>query len=90
VGKQFWKQPAEQVEAPAADSAYYRRTCDLCSEKAIYRWGKKAVCGEHKDTLKPDLEKSSLRWEALFGQYSNGFSLKRLKYMEKDYVPTED
>ena len=73
-GGQFWKQPAEQIAGPAPDSAYYKRKCDLCDDKAIYRWGQKAVCRAHLSELDSDLRRASDKWESHFGQFDSRFN----------------
>lgn len=64
-GAQFWDTSPEQrkgeLEKASRESSYWRKTCDLCEGKAIYRWGRKAVCRAHKGELEADIERSKAK-----------------------------
>lgn len=70
-GKQFWKMPADQLAGPPPEAPYWRRTCDLCEGRGIYRFGKKVVCRAHQEALRADLEKAAKVWESKYGQYDS-------------------
>ena len=70
-GKQFWKMPKEQTVAPPPEHPYWRKNCDLCEGKGIYRVGKKVVCRAHKEALRGELDKQAVYWESKYGQFDS-------------------
>tara|TARA_R110000868_G_scaffold297468_5_gene557801 strand:+ start:637 stop:921 length:285 start_codon:yes stop_codon:yes gene_type:complete len=70
-GKQFWKQQADQIAGPPPDAPYWRKTCDFCGGRAIYRFGKKVACRACQGHLRADLEKAAQMWAAKYGEYNS-------------------
>jgi len=70
-GKQFWRQPADQIAGPPPDAPYWRKTCDVCGGRGIYRCGKKVVCRAHKELLRGDLEQAAKMWASKYGMYNS-------------------
>ncbi len=70
-GKKFWREQFPTTEG-SPEAPYWRKTCDLCPAKGLYRWGNKVVCRAHLEALKADMEKASNKWASRFGTYYKG------------------